>query len=163
MWTCKKETSERGHQDNYDYSERGQPDSTCKRTMIWEKIYFPARQWPCGVTKPKPRPQSKRILAELKKGCSVDWQSEYLWALSSTNTYWICKDFSSYFSPTLTILEAWTYPEPEHTPKLTKLGYVTSGENCDTATSLGVGVARGLYSAPYYNVLPPTCTLWEIT
>lgn len=36
-----------------------------------------------------------------------------------------------------------------HTPKLTKLGsYVTSSENFDTSTSLGVGVAKGLYSAP---------------
>ena len=48
----------------------------------------------------------------------------------------------------------------EHTPKLTKFGtYITSGENCDTALSLGAVVICGHCSAPYYSAPPSACAL----
>lgn len=53
------------------------------------------------------------------------------WAVTSARPYWIC-------------LWIWTYPKT-HQIEI----YVTSGENCYTAISLAVGVARGLYRAPW--------------
>ena len=41
---------------------------------------------------------------------------------------------------------------PEHTPLLTKLGiYVASGENCNTAISLGVGVASATWNNTFHT------------
>ena len=40
----------RSLQTHYPQCEAWQPDSVCKRTTAWEKIHFPARQWPEGYS-----------------------------------------------------------------------------------------------------------------